>query len=150
MTRPVLAIDPGPEESGWCLLGADGVPTHAGNDPNDALLGRLHTHAADLVIEMVASYGMPVGRDIFATCVWIGRFQQATPEPERVTLTPRLDVKLHLCHSPRAKDANVWQALVDRFGAPGTKKAPGVLYGITKHARAALALAVTHYDRRGA
>ena len=103
-----------------------------------------------LVIEMVASYGMPVGTDIFETCVQIGRFEQAWKgETARIF---RREVKLHLCNNVRAKDSNVWQALVDRYGpgkakAVGTKKAQGPLYGVTKHARAALAVGVTYLDQ---
>lgn len=59
-------------------------------------------------------------------------------------------MKLHLCSDMRAKDSNIWQALLDRFGgksaAVGLKKTPGPLYGITSHARAALALAITDHD----
>lgn len=40
------------------------------------------------------------------------------------------------------------QALIDRFGAPSTKKAPGLLYGVSSHMWAALALAVCAHDRR--
>lgn len=100
-----------------------------------------------LAIEMVASYGMPVGREVFETVRWIGRFQQAWSEPEAVKLVYRQDVKLHLCKSVRAKDANIWQALKDRFGEPGTAKNPGKLYGVKSHARAALAVALTVYDK---
>ena len=107
--------------------------------------------AADrLVIEMIASYGMPVGAEVFETCVWIGRYQQAWKDPEAVCLTLRRAVKLHLCNDMRAKDSNIWQALLDRFGgkssAVGLKKTPGPLYGITSHARSALALAITDHD----
>jgi hypothetical protein len=41
----------------------------------------------------------------------------------------------------RAKDANIRQALIDKLGAVGTKKAPGPLYGISGHLWAALAVA---------
>ena len=63
----------------------------------------------------------------------------------------RKDVKLHLCGSPRAKDSNIRQALIDRFGpgkekAIGLKKTPGPLYGVKSHVWAALAVAVTHLD----
>jgi hypothetical protein len=39
---------------------------------------------------------------------------------------------------------NVRQALLDKYGAPGTKKAPGLTYGISSHVWAAFALA-TYY-----
>lgn len=104
-----------------------------------------------LAIEMIASYGMPVGREVFETCVWIGRFQQAWHSPEDVRLVYRKDVKLHLCGTAKAKDANVRQALLDLYprtggGATpqiGTKAKPGPLYGVSSHAWPALAVAVT-------
>jgi len=60
-------------------------------------------------------------------------------------------VKMHLCGQARAKDANIRQALIDRFGgaaAIGRKAAPGPLYGISGDVWQALGLAVTWWDRR--
>ena len=136
----ILAIDPGTEQSGWCCL-ADGYPIESGVLPNADLIGRLRGPA--LAIEMVASYGMPVGREVFETVRWIGRFQQAWHSPEEVRLIYRRDVKLYLCGSMKAKDANVRQALIDKLGPVGTKKSPGPLYGVKSHAWSALAVAVT-------
>jgi hypothetical protein len=89
---------------------------------------------------------MPVGREVFETCVWIGRFQQVWRDPEAVKLVYRRDVKLHLCGNSRAKDANIRQALIDKLGPVGTKAAPGPLYGVRSHAWAAVAVAVTAFD----
>jgi hypothetical protein len=135
----ILAIDPGTTESGWCYF--DGRVLDAGIWPNAQMLGFVATREgqAVLAIEMVASYGMAVGKEVFETVRWIGRFQQAWREPESVKLVYRQDVKLHLCKSVRAKDANIRQALIDRFDKAGTK-------GVTGHAWAALAVAVTVYD----
>ena len=55
-------------------------------------------------------------------------------------------VRLHLCHASRAKESHVRRALLDRLGEPGTKKAPGVTYGVHGHCWSALALAVTVAD----
>ena len=147
----ILAIDPGSEKSGWCLLRDCGEPHDSGvmlnNEMLDVVWGGHHAKNTVLAIEMIASYGMPVGREVFETCVWIGRFKQAWPKPDTVRLVYRKDAKLHLCASPRAKDANVWQALKDRLGEPGTKKNPGPLYGVQSHARAALAVAVFVHDQ---
>ena len=149
----ILAIDPGTEQSGWCFLGADRRVKDSGVLPNADVLrlvwngvheiGALRCAADTLAIEMVASYGMPVGREVFETVRWIGRFQQAWRDPEAVRLIYRRDVKLHLCGSMRAKDPHVWQALIDKLGPIGTKACPGPLYGVKSHARSALAVAVT-------
>lgn len=106
------------------------------------------------VVEMVASYGMSVGQTIFDTCLWAGRFVEAwegdgVRHPDaHGQLIYRRDVKLHLCGSSRAKDTNIRQAILDRYGgdrraACGTKKAPGPLYGFKKDLWAALAVAIT-------
>jgi len=61
-------------------------------------------------------------------------------------MLPRRAVKLALCGDSRAKDANIRQALIDRFGgsaAIGRKTAPGPLYGISRDVWSALAIAVT-------
>ena len=96
---------------------------------------------------MIACYGMAVGAEVFQTCLWIGRFLDRWRSEWNTHLVPRLMVKMHLCHSARAKDANVRQALIDRFGAVGTKRAPGRLYGVSSHCWAALGVAVTTWDR---
>lgn len=102
----------------------------------------------EVVCEMVACYGMAVGKEVFETCVWIGRFwQSADYELKPFYRLKRLDVKLHMCGQPRAKDANIRQALVDKFGGKGTKKNPGPTYGISADVWQALALAVTWAER---
>jgi len=65
----------------------------------------------------------------------------------------RRAVKLHLCGSARAKDANIRQALIDRYGgsaAIGRKAAPGPLYGVSKDVWSALAIAVTYQQELAA
>jgi hypothetical protein len=144
----ILAIDPGTTESGYAIYG-DGRVLGSGVMANDAMLRMLRVppcqSAQDrIAIEMIASYGMPVGREVFETCVWIGRFIEAWDGPHQ--LVYRKDVKLHLCNSPRAKDPHIRQALIDKLGPQGTKKAPGPTYGVKSHAWAALAVAVTAAD----
>ncbi len=84
-----------------------------------------------LVIEMIASYGMPVGKEVFETCVWIGRFTEvgiyANVQTEYVY---RKDEKMNICHSMKAKDSNIRQALIDRFGEVGTKNNPRLVLWI--------------------
>jgi hypothetical protein len=146
----LLAIDPGPIISAYCCFDlAHGVPESFATVTNDEMLAVVENRAGSMAIEMIASYGMPVGKEVFETCLWIGRFIErwlstGRPEPTRIT---RHEVKLHLCHSARAKDSNIAQALKDRFGDKGTKKTPGILYGIKGDEWAALAVAVTQADR---
>lgn len=150
----LLAIDPGPAQSAW-LLYENGLPTAFGIDTNYGVLDVIDKCSAYRVaIESVASYGMAVGADVFETCVWVGRFIQCwceTWDEPTVHRVYRRDVKLHLCGSARAKDANVRQALIDRYGpgkekAIGKKASPGPLHGVTSHVWSALAVAVTAAD----
>ena len=141
----ILAIDPGTTECGWCTF--DGTLNASGVCSNDSMLSAVMVHGADLLaIEMVSSYGMPVGKEVFETVLWIGRFKQAWRDPDDVRLVYRRDVKMHLCGSARAKDGNIRQALLDKIGLQGVKKSPGPTYGVKSHAWAALAVAVTVAD----
>jgi hypothetical protein len=165
----VLAIDPGPTQSAWVLFDGERVLGHA-IEPNDAFLLRLRQSrhlvrggADRVVIEKVESFGMAVGEEVFETVFWSGRFAEAVARPRALDWRTRgwvgSDVPVHrigrravkvaLCGSARAKDANVRQALLDRFGPKGTKKSPGPLYGLTSHAWAALAVAVAYLDEGG-
>ena len=84
-----------------------------------------------LVIEMVASYGMAVGETVFETCVWIGKFMQIAENSKMpVKKIYRKDEKMNICYSMKAKDSNIRQALIDRFGVVGTKKNPRLVLWI--------------------
>ena len=155
-SKPIFAIDPGTEESGYALLDWDLRPSAFGKIPNTQLIGNLRMLLSDhewsywnvdCVSEMVASYGMPVGREVFETCVWIGRFSEALESLHaHVGTVYRKDEKMALCGSPRANDATIRQALIDRFGPVGTKASPGWFYGVHKDAWAAIAVGVTYHD----
>ena len=144
----ILGIDPGPQECGVCWL-VDGEPISPAVAMTHALLAYLSGMRTDsfVVIEKIECYGMAVGATIFDTAYVIGRMLQILDDRSMPwVLMPRRDVKLHLCGSARAKDANVRQALIDRFGPVGTKAKKGALYGVKSHSWSALALAVVQHE----
>lgn len=153
MTDLILALDPGTTRS--ALVALDGLTVvGAWLEPNEAIRARLRfgqwsPAAAVLVVEQVESFGMAVGAEVFETVWWAGRFAECWAGPSaRLT---RRSVKLHLCGTARAKDANIRQALLDRYGpgkerAVGIKASPGPLYGLKADLWAALAVGVTYHD----
>lgn len=147
----IIAIDPGPTESAMLDM-TNGKITSFGKFGNDAVLATLkwpskfvcENFQIYLVIEQIASYGMAVGEEVFETVFWSGRFAEAWPgQFHRIK---RHAIKMHLCHDSRAKDCNIRQALIDRYGKPGTKKNKGVTYGISGDCWSALAVATTFAD----
>lgn len=165
----ILAIDPGNTQSGYVIVEHDGEEIRrvldAGKIENPAMCRLIAwklsenyidvANWADVAIEMIAGMGMTVGQEVFDTCVWIGRFWETTLrvgdiEPTKIF---RREEKLDLCGSLSAKDANIRQALVDRYapGQPnfgkGTKKDPGFFYGFSADMWAAMAVAVTYFDK---
>ena len=144
----ILAIDPGPTESAYVVF-EDGRVKEFGKVSTDEMLEIVHRWRHwPMAVEMIASYGMPVGAEVFETCVVIGRIWQAYGrEPIRIR---RIEVKMQLCNSARATDATVRQSLLDMFGgkekAIGRKSAPGPLYGVSRDVWAALAVAVCADD----
>lgn len=175
----LLCVDPGPVKSGWVLLEDDKPVKHGWNDNGDlrkwilteAISGKLD----ELVIEDVTHMGMAVGKDVFETVRWSGRF-----DPDCLAkFIDRKQVKLNLCGNPRAKDPNIRQAIIDRYGgdsvAIGGKKCQtckgkgwrgrgrppcdeckatgyehplGPLHGISGHVWSALAVGLTYLDQQ--
>ena len=156
-SKTLVAIDPGPVNSALVVWDGQQLKyTRLARNAEilDLLISPMEWLAwegprPDLIIEQVRCYGMAVGQTVFDTVFWSGRFAQAweweggLAEWHQVS---RLNVKMHLCHNPRAKDSNIRQALIDRFGPPGTKKSPGLTYGLKKDLWAAFALAVYWHD----
>ena len=147
----VIGLDPGYIESAFCVY--NGVePLAFQKIRNEELLAQLpHWCDGMLVIEQMKNYGMPAGDEILDTVFVSGRFAQVWKslgrEWCRVT---RKAVVGHICNSGKAKDANVRQAIIDRYGgkdkAIGKKATPGPLYGMSKDCWSALAIAIYWWE----
>jgi len=117
----ILGIDPGPKEHAFVWWDADYQqvielqtrPSFEAMVATDKhhMLAKVKTVAC----EWIESYGMAVGQEVFRTVAGIGWL--AGTIGREVRMVPRKAVKMHLCQSMRAKDANIRQALIDRFGA---------------------------------
>ena len=158
----ILSIDPGNVESAYAFLHTETGALTLGEFAkveNSAILDMARCAGSTcpgliVAIEMIASYGMPVGKEVFETCVFIGRLREAMRDLP-VSFVYRRDVKLCLCNTPRAKDANVRQALISRYAqhdfknGRGTKKNPDVFYGVKADVWAAIAVGVTCLEAGG-
>ena len=148
----VLAIDPGNQQSAWCMIDGETLkPLSFCKEENQVVLTAVkHLSYDSIVIERVASYGMAVGRDVFETCEWVGRFTQAARVPPDYVY--RQEEKLHICGDSRAKDTNIRRALIDRFAqhdiknGKGTKKNPDWFYGFSADVWAAYAVGITYIE----
>lgn len=123
----LLALDPGTRETAFIIGDTrERKPLKTGKWENRRLLDSIaqgwngFEDPTEMVIEMVGHYGtgMSVGKDVFETCIWIGRFHEAwrsrmSADPARLL---RKTVCGHICGSGKAKDKNVRQAIIDRFG----------------------------------
>lgn len=155
----VFAIDPGDVKSAYCIIDAESLKPRAfGILENEQLrhyIRQMHFEEEDrAAIEMVASYGMAVGREVFDTVRWIGRYEETLT---RLTTVPpaliyRIQEKTHICHDSRAKDSNIRRALIDRFAkhdlkyGRGTKKNPDWFYGFKADVWAAYAVGLTYIE----
>jgi hypothetical protein len=159
----ILAIDPGTTDSAYVLMNDDYTIKNRNFDKfkNELVLktikdiGGIYDDGMTVVIEMVASYGMGVGQEVFDTCVWIGRFTQAAIDAGcAVHYVFRMEEKMTLCHNSKARDSNIRQALIDRFAkidkknGKGTKTKPDVFYGFSKDIWSAYAVGVTWLDKQ--
>ena len=103
--KKIFAIDPGNTESAYVLMREDYslMLTPGGNSSgkldNDFMLNMLKStctlyssglvdSSLTVVIEMVASYGMAVGKEVFDTCVWIGKMLERLKLADRYKHLP--------------------------------------------------------------
>jgi hypothetical protein len=159
----ILACDPGNKQSAFVIYQDGKVLWHTILPNANALLllddPWFHADPSGnglewFCIEMIASMGMAVGAEVFETVFWIGRFVQCWKtrfKDKPYFRVYRKETKMHLCGSMRAKDGNIRQAIMDRYGstreaALGTKKKPGPLYGIRKDEWSALAVAIYSHE----
>ena len=158
----VLAIDPGDVQSAFTFMeSATYEPLYFDKLPNEDAVVAIKNYinqyrgymADEVAIEMIASYGMAVGKTVFETCVMIGRFYQIfTDMGLKVRFIYRKDVKMNVCGSTAAKDSNIRVALIDRFAkhdlkrGTGTMKDPDWFYGFRQDVWAAYAVGVSYID----
>lgn len=149
----LISVDPGTTQSSYVLTdGGGGCVIQHGTLPNAAVEQLLkNTDVEHFAVEMISSYGAPVGEEVFETCLWIGRFIGAFNGPH--TKIKRHEIKMHLCHTMKGiNDSAIRQRLIDLYGgkekAIGNKKSPGPLYGFHGDQWAALAVANVWWDRQ--
>lgn len=166
----ILALDPGTTQTGWAVVGSDMKILGHGIFGNGQLLdvlvgGCISFHHGvsfpykvdKLACEMMQGQGMPVGKEVFETLVWIGRFVQAWHDPEKVIMVFRKSVKIHLCGTNRANDSNVRQAIIDLYEPTGggttpqigTKGQPGPLFGVSSHVWPAIGVGIVAHHQCG-
>tara|TARA_R100001510_G_scaffold55168_1_gene58725 strand:+ start:43 stop:561 length:519 start_codon:yes stop_codon:yes gene_type:complete len=152
-----IGLDPGTTKTGWVVFNPkDETVLHAGHDPNEFVMNLLECGGPKdkIIMECFAAQGMPLGESSIETVRWEGRFiERARTEVCRIS---RREIKILICNSARAKDANIRQALVDMFAygygnhGYGTKAEPSplrCLKGSGSHGFSALAVCVAHSRR---
>jgi hypothetical protein len=161
----ILAIDPGPKESGYLIF--DSAFYHLENKigpkiiefgkiPNDHIFTLIFNKKTlkfnFLVIEGIVNYGTPVGKDTVNTIFWYGRFYQFALEhnilpKENIYIVSRQEIKMQHCKKTAGiTDSNINFMLREKYGQPGTQKAKGPTYGIYNDVWSALAIATYFYE----
>lgn len=155
--KKILAIDAGTEQSGFCIMEVDTYkPVMFGKIDNEELLRIVLEGCYDaLVYEEFQSYGMPIGKTTIVSITWNGRFIQAAVslgKPFYPIL--RVEEKVYICGTTKAKDANLRAAMIERFAkfdfknGKGTKANPDWFYGFSKDSWSAAIIATTWNDKQ--
>ena len=165
MSLILLAIDPGDVYSAFCFIDMETYkPLYFDKVKNDDMFDLIdiyiekykydNSFSLHVACEMISSYGMPVGKSVFETCVLIGaiKMYMGIFYSTRVDYIYRKDEKLCICGQVKAKDSNIRQALIDRFAkfdfknGKGTKKEPDWFFGFKADVWAAYCVGVTWID----
>jgi hypothetical protein len=167
----ILAIDPGPTKSAFVMFNPEDRTVGPHGKVDNAQMQRIIKDPVGqcgaracwckwCVIERVASYGKPVGQEVFDCVWWSGRFAElwntVSNTMNESAMMFRRVVKMHLCHTMNGvNDGVIRQRILDIFGpgrelAIGTKAKPGPLHGIKADEWQALALALVYAETNGA
>ncbi len=158
----IIGIDPGPIESGYVIIDVKDPQFMQMDNINNYDLANylpflvVNNAPVKFAIEIIESFGMPIGKSTMDTIEWIGKFtyiieniigKQQNIECHRIG---RREVKLILCGVITAKSKHINESLRNRYGyygsgvtGKGTKADPGPLYSISEHTWPALAVAET-------
>lgn len=151
----ILGIDPGSERSGYAAI--DGCAQILGSgDVENAELRKLllrwhstfplETSSPVVAIEALQSYGMAVGKDVFETAMWIGRFSEVAESLGMIVkLYARPKVFRAVTGMAKGGDAALRRALLLRFGGDKKGEPLNALKGSTDK-RSAFAVAVYYLD----
>lgn len=146
----IIGIDPGTATSGVAILDTETmrVTFASGNVENRYVRRYIASELHHCAIECFNFQGKGVGDTVFETCYWIGEFrcEWRMKWGTAAHLIKRSRVHRNITLSGRADDSTVRGFLIERFGGPGKKSAPGPTYGVTSHAWQALAVAATLFD----
>jgi len=158
--KAIIGIDPGNKETAMCVF--DGTKIvycekidnkqffqYLDHEITQATANSNHDVPA-IFIEDIQSMGMAVGQEVFDTAKMIGRIQQKLEDWHYgYNMVKRTEIKLHHCNTTRAKDTNIRQSLIDRFGDKGTKKEPGFFFGIAGSDQwSSCAIAIYGHDKQ--
>ena len=129
-TDKILAIDVGTVDSGYAIMRFDKDDIKLlsfGKIANEALMQIIKNNGYDqLVYEQFQSFGMAIGESTIESILWNGRLIQAAIDRGiPVDRIYRKEEKLCLCNTLRAKDANIRQALIDRYAKTDKKNGKG-------------------------
>lgn len=158
VNRPlVMGIDPGPTYSAYALVRQDYTIVRAAKVPNVELSLFVEDRYSDsldvlahVVIEGLACYGRPVGRETFETAYTVGEYRALCRIADiPCTIYARPEYANALAGCGKVTDAMLYQALRLRFG--GAKKSEP-LYALKGESdlRSAYGLAVYWLDRQRA
>ena len=147
----IMGVDPGPTESAYAIVRPDYTLVKAEKLTNIELYTRMEGGLPDagihvIVIEGLACYGRPVGRETFETAYVVGDLRtMASKAGISWLLYDRPTYANAIAGTNKVTDAMLYQALRLRFG-PATKDGP--LYGLRGHSdlRSAYGLAVYYLD----
>lgn len=154
----IIGIDPGNELTAYCLCDYDTLkPISFGKVGNEVIMSdvlpKINDYAIDCVaIEHFQGYGMPVGKEVFETCYFIGRMLERIAHIQsNVKILPiyRKDEKLAICGNLKANDTIIRHNLIDMFAkhdlknGKGTKGKPDWFYGFKADCWSAYAICYT-------